>query len=82
MTEIKIQMQNLQDVLYFNRVINDISCECDLSSISRRLITDAKSLLGTLSMNFRDILILEIYSNDPNEINKIKQALQKNIVKP
>lgn len=77
MVELKIQMRDLKDVLYFNRIMNNHPFNSDLSSISKRTVTDAKSLLGTLSMNFRDVLILSLHTDNQELIDDILDALKE-----
>lgn len=66
MKSVKISLQMAQNVKEFVKVVQDYPYEIDLKS--DKYCVDAKSILGIFSLDLSKPLIVEIHSDDCNDL--------------
>ena len=72
MKSVKISLQMAQKVKYFVKVVQDCPYEIDLKS--DKYVVDAKSILGIFSLDLSKPLIVEIHSDNCDDlIEALKQ---------
>lgn len=78
--QIKVLLENQENVVEFVRLSSKYSCDIDIKSIKYNSVLDAKSILGVMSMDFNNPLIVEIITEDQNLTKAFIQDIQKYIV--
>ena len=72
MKSVKISLQMAQNVKEFVKLVQDCPYEIDLKS--DKYIVDAKSILGIFSLDLSKPLVVEIHSDDCDDlINALKK---------
>lgn len=78
--QIKVLLENQENVVEFVKVSSKHTCDIDIKSIKYNSILDAKSLLGVMSMDFNNPLIVELITEDQETIDSFEKDIQKYIV--
>ena len=78
--QIKVLLENQENVVEFVKVSSKYSCDIDIKSIKYCSVLDAKSILGVMSMDLNNPLIVELITEDQNLIYAFKKDIQKFIV--
>lgn len=74
MKSLHIKLNMAENVKRFVNIVSSFDCEMDLRS--GRYVVDAKSILGIFSLDLNRPVILEIYSDDCNDvIEKLKDYI-------
>ena len=72
MKSVKISLQMAQNVKDFVKIVQDYPFEIDLKS--DKYVVDAKSILGIFSLDLSKPLVVEIHSDDCDDlINALKK---------
>lgn len=77
MFEITLRIKTIDDVYYLTSVFRSMDCDMDIMTAHRKHVVDAKSVLGILSLDLSEPVILKAYTDDPELINSLKEALGK-----
>lgn len=80
MLEKTIRLPNINDVYDFHNKICKLNCDVDLLASNSKYCVDAKSIMGILSMNLTQPVIVRIYSQDQDTINALSEAIRERIV--
>ena len=75
MEKIKIQLRTIEDVKRFVNATE--SFRSDIDAITERALVDAKSILGMLSLDLLHGIDVRIISDDLNECEKFKKAMEE-----
>lgn len=78
--QIKVLLEKQENVIEFVNIASSYACNIDIKSTEYKALLDAKSILGVMSMDFSNPLIVELITEDNNIIEKFKQDIQKFIV--
>lgn len=78
MTKVNISLKTIDDVKSFVDTLSVYDCDFDL--VSGRYIIDAKSLMGILSLELSKALELDIHTDDPAEVAKIRESIKPFLV--
>lgn len=76
-----IILPNINDVYDFHKKISVVNCNVDLNAQNFKYAIDAKSLMGILSMDLTNPVILTANTDDPVIIDKINKAIEGKILK-
>lgn len=68
----KIKFNTVDSVKAFIREIDKTTSDSIIRSENKKYAVDARSILGILSLDLTNILLLEIYGDESEFINKIK----------
>ena len=68
MKQLTIKLNNITDVKRFVTAVNAYTFDVDL--VTGRYITDAKSIMGVLSLDLEDNLLCVVHTDDPWEIEQ------------
>jgi hypothetical protein len=70
-----VKISNVQDV---KRLVSALECDIDsdIDIVVERHICDAKSLLGFLSYDLNKPIVLEIHSDDKDEISRFVNIIK------
>ena len=77
---VKVLLENQESVVEFVKLSSKYPCDIDIKSTKYNSVLDAKSILGVMSMEFNNPLIVELITEDQNIIEAFKQDVQKYIV--
>lgn len=75
MKSFKVMLSSIVDVKNFVNFVNDF--ECDIDMVSGRHVVDAKSLMGIFSLELSKPVVVRVYSE---ETEKIEKTLKEFIV--
>lgn len=78
--QVKVLLENQENVVEFVKLSSKCSCDIDIKSIKYNSVLDAKSLLGVMSMDFNNPLIVELITEDQGTIDVFEKDIQKYIV--
>lgn len=68
----------LNDILKVNKFINEITqFNADIDIIKGRYIIDAKSLLALFTLDLSQSVVIEIHSDDEEEIIKFNRLMEE-----
>lgn len=74
MNQIRIKFQSSEDVNSFIQIVNQYPYDMDLSK--GRIIIDAKSILGIMTLGFDNEVILSIHTEECQElVNQLEKFL-------
>ena len=79
--QIKVLLENQENVVDFVKVSSKYPCDIDIKSIKYNSVLDAKSILGVMSMDFNNPLMVEVITEDRNTIDAFMKDIHKFIVK-
>ncbi|MBQ8002657.1 MAG: HPr family phosphocarrier protein [Clostridia bacterium] len=68
MKSFKVMLSSIVDVKNFVNLVNDF--ECDIDMVSGRHVVDAKSLMGIFSLELSKPVVVRVYSEETEEIEK------------
>ena len=72
--KIKIRLKTIDDVKLFVKTVNTFKSDIDI--ITERAQVDAKSVLGVFSLDLLQNMEVRIISNDLDECEKFKKAME------
>ena len=72
MSEMKITFKNPEEILDFVNTVSKYDFDMDLKK--GRIVVDAKSLLGIMHLGINNIIALQVYGDDCEEL---KQEISK-----
>ena len=72
MSEMKITFKNTEEILDFVNTVSKYDFDMDLKK--GRIVVDAKSLLGIMHLGINNIIELQVYGDDCEEL---KQEISK-----
>lgn len=75
MRKYKVQMITLDEKYDFIHITGNAKCHMDL--VRGNVTVDAASMLGVTAINTMNECVLEIHSDDENEIAEVVSKLQK-----
>lgn len=62
----KIKIETIEKVKDFVKEISRVEVSADISNFGRRYVVDAKSILGILSLDISNVMVLTIYDDEKN----------------
>lgn len=68
MKSFKVMLSSIVDVKTFVDIVNEFDFDVDM--VSGRYVVDAKSLMGIFSLDLAKPVIMRVYSEDTEEIEK------------
>ena len=68
MKSFKVMLSSIVDVKNFVNLVNYF--ECDIDMVSGRHVVDAKSLMGIFSLELSKPVVVRVYSEETEEIEK------------
>lgn len=71
MKEVAISLTDINRVYKFVSFINKIECDVDLRTTNRRYTVDAKSIMGVLSLDLSEPVVMCIHTDNQEVINNI-----------
>lgn len=72
--EYKVLLNSAEKVRTFVSATTSVKCDIDL--ISGRSYLDAKSILGIMSVNLKEPLIIRVNSDDDNELSSLYEMIK------
>lgn len=79
MHSIEVLLNSVNKVKNFNNIVCSYDCEFDL--VSGRYVIDAKSIMGTFSLDLSKIIELRIHTEDSDLIADIENNLEAFIIR-
>lgn len=73
--KIQIRLRTVEDVKRFVSVVTSFRSDVDL--LADRGVVDAKSILGVFSLYLLQNMYVRILSDDPEECEKFKKAMEE-----
>ena len=73
--KIEIQLRTVEDAKRFVSAVTHFRSDVDL--LAGRRVVDAKSILGVFSLSFLQNMYVRIISEDPEECEKFKKAMEE-----
>ena len=71
----KIFLNTIVRVKTFAQKVMDF--ECDIDILVGRYVIDAKSIMGIFSLNLSQELLVEIHSNNEDEIRRFNEIMEE-----
>lgn len=76
---VEVLLNGIDKVKTFNNIVCGYDCDFDL--VSGRYVIDAKSIMGTFSLDLSKIIELRIHTEDSNLIADIENKLEAFIIR-
>lgn len=73
----EISLPNINTVYSFHNKISKITCDIDLVSPNSKYCVDAKSIMGILSMDLTQPVIIKVLSDNPTIIAEIDKIIDE-----
>ena len=80
MYEKKIKLPNINDVYDFHSKICKLNCDVDLLAANSKYCVDAKSIMGILSMDLTQPVIVRTYSQEPDILAALSEAVEGRLI--